>query len=874
VWDGWQVRDIAAAIGDDTERQTLMYSATWSPVLEELASSLLSQPVRLSLGQQHAAGESSAACSTIEQKVEVVPEDEKWDKLLRLLREDGFAGGSGRNPSPESRVIVFSNTKKGCDALCKWLSSQGVPDTDCIHGNRPQAEREEALRSFTHGRCRCLVATDVAARGIDVKDVTLVVNFDFPDTMGPVGVEDYVHRIGRTGRAGKKGRSHTFFPTKPDDRHHANSHHLVRHLEQAGVPVSPALRKLDRGNTVSVRAARKGQIDKGQEYEKRKQAQGPREPVPVYADLEAAKAGARVEALSRQITKHGQQRQLTEALAVYEELLAEGLTPSRYTHSGLINAYISSGDVQGARRSFAAMTGSGIRPNVVIYTTLLKGYCAVGDTAAALALFEAMAKEEPLPVKPDLRSVNTFIRGCIRVGEIQEADKAFQAMEPRWGLEPDATSYKYMIKLLAQGLRFNEVKELLKDLRAKAKAGHPGAEAALAGLGNGVGLHLDASHAAALLGKWPASEANVKRARDALAAPLEVPEAAEAAGGKRKRGEAGTGASGEGQGGLFGETRQRELKLEVDRVAAFLEASPAGESRDAPDLEDFMSRSYVFSSLLSSEEAQVTASPVGVDGVVAGLVAKLERTMGLDECVRRGTIEAGGLEKRIRRTLSDKGKFKWNKVFEKELPVKLEICSGNGDWVAAQAGAEAGASNWVACELRHDRVYSIFSRMIFGGHRNLAVMGGDASCVITERIKKGSVAQVCVNFPEPPHWSGNEAAESKLHLLTPSFFKAIHKCLAEKGKLTIFSDNYLYCQSLAATLGTLQDREGNKIFQSNDRALCTGDGGYETHSGVRLYYGIPGKDNGHAVNVTSYFDRFWERGQHTERYFIAVSRLQ
>ena len=162
--------------------------------------------------------------------------------------------------------------------------------------------------------------------------------------------------------------------------------------------------------------------------------------------------------------------------------------------------------------------------------------------------------------------------------------------------------------------------------------------------------------------------------------------------------------------------------------------------------------------------------------------------------------------------------------------------------------------------------------MVFGRHGNLAVLGGDASKIVPERIKKGSVAQVCINFPEPPHWSGNEAAESKLHLLTPGFFRSIHKILAEKGKLTIFSDNYLYCQSLAASLGALEDRDGAKLFASNDKASCTGDGGYETHGGVRLRYGIPGKDSGHAVNVTSYFDRFWERGQHTERYFIAVTR--
>ena len=112
------------------------------------------------------------------------------------------------------------------------------------------------------------MATDVAARGIDVKGVRLVINYDFPDTMGPVGVEDYVHRIGRTGRAGERGYAYTFFPTKPDDRHHGNSHDLCKHLRSAGVSVPPMLAALDRGMVVSARNSRKGKDGKRVEQNK------------------------------------------------------------------------------------------------------------------------------------------------------------------------------------------------------------------------------------------------------------------------------------------------------------------------------------------------------------------------------------------------------------------------------------------------------------------------------------------------------------------------------------------------------------------------------------------------------------------------------
>jgi superfamily II DNA/RNA helicase len=94
-----------------------------------------------------------------------------------------------------------------------------------------------------------------------------------------VGVEDYVHRIGRTGRAGSAGRAHTFFPPKPDDRHHGNSHDFVRHLQAAGHPVPPALLALDRGPCVSARNQRKGAVDKAKAYEAKRAAhQASREP--------------------------------------------------------------------------------------------------------------------------------------------------------------------------------------------------------------------------------------------------------------------------------------------------------------------------------------------------------------------------------------------------------------------------------------------------------------------------------------------------------------------------------------------------------------------------------------------------------------------
>jgi len=498
------------------------------------------------------------------------------------------------------------------------------------------------------------------------------------------------------------------------------------------------------------------------------------------------------------------------------------------------------------------MRSAGVTPNVVIYTTLLKGHCAAGDTPAALKLIDAMSKEDP-PVVPDLRSLNTFIRGCIRVGDIEAAHSLFIQIKQKWGLEPDATSYKYCVKLLAQGLRFQDLKCLLKELRKAAGKGEEASVAVLSGLENGIALHLDVASAAAMLGKWPAAWSNLERAKEAMSK-----------------------GNGEAEGGeLFNQTRLKELGIEMKRLESFLRANQGGSEESSvvsPDLPSYLSRCFVFSSLLSSEDVNETP----VNELAGALSRKTLSTMGGVELVRRDQTTKEEIESQYDRNLTEKGKIKWKKLFKEsggDLPLKMEICSGNGDWVAAQADSESSKANWVALELRHDRVYSIYSRMVYGSLSNLAVLGGDASSIVERNVKKETVSQVCINFPEPPHWSGNESAESKLHLLTPAFFLALWKILKSKGRLTIFSDNYLYCQSLAASLGQLS-KGGKSLYKSNDKASITsGDGGHELHNGVRLYYGIPGPDSGHAVNVTSYFDRFWERGQHTERYFIAVIKV-
>jgi ATP-dependent RNA helicase RhlE len=170
------VRDIPA------RRQTLFFSATMPKEIAELAAGLLRDPVEVAVAPV------ATTVERVEQHVILTDTSGKRPILAALLR--GPAAG---------RTLVFTRTKHGADRVVKQLVEAGLPAA-AIHGNKSQGQRERALAEFRTGRCRVLVATDIAARGIDVDDVTHVINYDLPNVP-----ESYVHRIGRTARAGASG---------------------------------------------------------------------------------------------------------------------------------------------------------------------------------------------------------------------------------------------------------------------------------------------------------------------------------------------------------------------------------------------------------------------------------------------------------------------------------------------------------------------------------------------------------------------------------------------------------------------------------------------------------------------------------------------
>jgi ATP-dependent RNA helicase RhlE len=190
-------------------RQTMLFSATMPDSIIKIATTYMKLPVRVEIARQGTAAEK------VEHELFFVKKDYKVRLLEKLLKE--YKGS----------VLLFSRTKHGAKRICQDLYNKGFTSAE-IHSNRSLGQRREALDGFKSGKYRILVATDIASRGIDVKGIELVINFDLPESPG-----DYVHRIGRTGRAGQAGKAISF--VMPEQK---NKVREIERLIRSTIPIS------------------------------------------------------------------------------------------------------------------------------------------------------------------------------------------------------------------------------------------------------------------------------------------------------------------------------------------------------------------------------------------------------------------------------------------------------------------------------------------------------------------------------------------------------------------------------------------------------------------------------------------------------------
>ncbi|CAG8473102.1 10632_t:CDS:10 [Acaulospora colombiana] len=213
------------------DRQTVLFSATFPRQMESLARKVLKKPLEITVGGR------SVVAQDVTQIVEVREESTKFVRLLEIL-------GQQYNDDPDARTLIFVDRQEAADNLLRDLIRKGYPCMS-LHGGKDQLDRDSTIADFKSGVCQLLIATSVAARGLDVKQLKLVINFECPNHM-----EDYVHRVGRTGRAGNKGTAYTFI-TPEQDRYAMD---IVKALKLSGAHVIPELQKLADGFQEKVKA--------------------------------------------------------------------------------------------------------------------------------------------------------------------------------------------------------------------------------------------------------------------------------------------------------------------------------------------------------------------------------------------------------------------------------------------------------------------------------------------------------------------------------------------------------------------------------------------------------------------------------------------
>ncbi|MBN9357323.1 MAG: DEAD/DEAH box helicase [Herbaspirillum huttiense] len=229
------------------QRQNLLFSATFSPEIKKLAASFQNNPVTIEVAR------SNATAENVSQTIYKVEEAAKADAVSFIIRQRAL-----------KQVIVFSNTKIGASRLARTLLAEGVK-ASAIHGDKTQSERMAALESFKQGQIEVLVATDVAARGLDIAELPCVINYDLP-----YNAEDYVHRIGRTGRAGASGDAISLFCDK-DERLLVDIEKLIKKkFERAELTGFAPRMRADRGERGerSERGERGERSDRGERAER------------------------------------------------------------------------------------------------------------------------------------------------------------------------------------------------------------------------------------------------------------------------------------------------------------------------------------------------------------------------------------------------------------------------------------------------------------------------------------------------------------------------------------------------------------------------------------------------------------------------------
>jgi pentatricopeptide repeat protein len=672
-------------------------------------------------------------------------------------------------------------------------------------------------------------------------------------------------------------------------------------------------------------------------------------------------------ALNKEIAFNANRKDLASATAAFNKAVQNGWANS-HTYAAMLNAHVRCGDIDGAEAVFQSLRSHPrLRMDVISCTTMMKGYCASGRMDKCVALLRDMQAHKPA-IQPNIRTINTILRGCLSNGLVRECDRTFNMIKRDFNLQPDASSWEYEALMLCEGLQFDKLYPMIGRLKsenilpsssmmtiytavAKALAvihDWSNCRKYIAAARESIQADADSAHESSARADDPLidvsdseDEGDVRPANSKNTPVRKIPsgEAGGAAsvktskqavsGGKRAWRE--VDAARDQSLEVYQQHKRSELLHDLSLLESYIaeqqnsNAKQPAAASELPMLPHFQ-KTISFTNTEGSSRPPLLKNIIeklGLDyylqkklnepatnsrmvkGLVPSLGDEVKPSSKKSKAGQSASVPAP-VESKIDAVLTkvqegldnifDGDVINFSRLFSEEgskhVPVKLEICSGTGEWVAQQALADSGKANWVAIEVKHDRVYQTFLRMAFQNVRNLCSIHGDATAILPNHFSPGSVHSVFINHPEPPVQFGgwgtknenategetNDQEESSAggsskkpsgdwsqgkHLLSLEFFAQLERVLIPGGTITVVTDNLWYGKML---LRSVASAPHPRLLSPVDVALnpLNGDAASSTSplsvhdeiSGYKLYRGRPGPQVGHvASEASSYFDR-------------------
>eukprot|EP01038_Epipyxis_sp_PR26KG_P016761 gene16761-22933_t len=681
-------------------------------------------------------------------------------------------------------------------------------------------------------------------------------------------------------------------------------------------------------------------------------------------------------ALNNEIALCAKRKDLEQAMDLYRDALQRGVANS-HTFAAAVNANIRCWNTTGAEEIIAEMARQGRKRDVIILTTLMKGYCNDGNVDKSITTLREMDR---LHIPPNVRTINTILRGCVQVGNVRSAEEVFNDLNKKYKIVPDISCWEYMISLYCQVFQLDKALPLIGRI---SKTSLP---EMLIGL---VNMNVNIARSAALLGEWKTCrkslkfiDENVDKAYNDTSSHHNNDDnnngdmknndnKKQALGGKRAwKSNTDEYDSREKSLLLYREHLDIEIKNESKRIDEFMKTMISNNisNNKLSSIEyifPFFLRIFSFHELQNfnnndnkvkknSEESvnatneinniiKFTAQKFGLTNIVQKVKSDEISNQKVNNSIKSIKTDNNEKKKNITSNITNNiqnnsrfqsllynhstirlpsfdastGMIDFLKLFnissfiyddidnnnnsEKQnhnqneiKPIKMEICSGGGEWAVEQARNDPN-SNWLTVELRHDRVYQTFTKAIFSNVTNLFMICADAMKLLPNRIPSELCDALFVNHPEPPQQTGGLESQGN-HLLTKEFFIEASRILRMKGIFTIVTDNLWYGKFLLRIISSLISQ--NKLLPNNEKSFVLKSlllneitNYYNSNSnnnnnnlnesqwvlldaeeGVSLYVGKPGYLAGHIVEASSYFDRLWKKKQLNDRYFIVLGK--